>query len=229
MSDTACGAARPKLFGRRKGRPLRRRKSRLMQELLPRFRIELPSCETKLDPFDLFAPRPQSVTLEIGFGGGEHIAALAKEDPEGAFIGCEPFVNGVASLLQHIDDNRLANIRIYPGDARLLLDRFTDGCLSRCFALFPDPWPKNRHAERRLISPKNLPRLERVLAPTATLTTATDDPTLADWIDDVLRKSENLILECRSETPPEGWFPTRYEQKGLKAGRKPIYYVCRRR
>lgn len=219
----------PKLFGRRKGRPLRARKSVLMRELLPHLQIELPHDGAKLDPVALFAHTPHALTLEIGFGGGEHLAALAKNDPPGGFIGCEPFVNGVASMLQHVENDRLANIRIYPGDARMVLDRLPDACLSHCFLLFPDPWPKARHAERRFIGPENLSRLARTLAPGATLVTATDDLKLAAWTDEMLGKAGPIVLEYRSETPPAGWFPTRYEQKGLQAGRKPVYYVCRRR
>ncbi|MER2519335.1 MAG: tRNA (guanine(46)-N(7))-methyltransferase TrmB [Bdellovibrionales bacterium] len=220
---------RPKLFGRRKGRPLRARKSALMQEFLPRVRIDLPPGDSMLDPIGLFARAPHKLTLEIGFGGGEHLAALAKDDPTGGLIGCEPFVNGIASMLQHIDDGRIENIRVYPGDARLLLDRLPDACLSQCFVLFPDPWPKARHAERRFIGPENLARLARTLAPGATLTTATDDAKLIVWTDEMLKNSETVVLEYRAETPPAGWIPTRYEQKGLQAGRKPVYYVCRKR
>lgn len=221
-------SSRPKLFGRRKGRPLRARKSLLMQDLLPRLQIELPRDSSKLDPAALFSSAPKALTLEIGFGGGEHLAAIAQNDPLGGFIGCEPFVNGIASLLQHIETNSLSNIRIYPGDARLLLDSLPEACLSQCFLLFPDPWPKARHAERRFIGPENLPRLARALAPGAMLTTATDDPKLAAWTDEMLAKPGSIVLEYRAETPPAGWFPTRYEQKGLQAGRKPVYYVCRK-
>lgn len=228
MNGIEIGASRLKLFGRRKGRPLRARKSHLMQELLPRLQIDLPDGDAGLNVAALFMHDTSGLTLEIGFGGGEHLATLAKQEPQGSFIGCEPFVNGVASMLQHIDDEAIANIRIYPGDARLLIDRLPDASVTRCYLLFPDPWPKARHAERRFICAENLRRFDRVIAPGGTLTTATDDAKLAAWTDDILRKSETLVLEYRSETPPAGWIPTRYEQKGLQAGRKPVYCVCRK-
>jgi tRNA (guanine-N7-)-methyltransferase len=248
-----------RLYGRRKGRPLRARKSMLMQDLLPKLQIELPSPPPLeggvrgggampsfsfglrdapppilprkgggtrlglLDPRSLFSPEVQSIWLEIGFGGGEHLAVQAEKYPNDGFIGCEPFVNGIASLLDHIDRKQLKNIRIYPGDARLLLDTLPDASLARCVLLFPDPWPKARHAERRFIGPENLQRLARVLKEGAELRIATDDEQLKDWMREHLRGAEDFELIGDSTARPADWPPTRYEEKALKAGRKPVY------
>ncbi|MDX2027966.1 MAG: tRNA (guanosine(46)-N7)-methyltransferase TrmB [Alphaproteobacteria bacterium] len=176
----------------------------------------------------LFSFKPAAIWLEIGFGGGEHLAAQAGRNPNTGFIGCEPFLNGIASLLDHIDRKQLNNVRIFPGDARELLDALPDSSIARCFLLFPDPWPKARHAKRRFIGPENMPRLARVLRSCAELRVATDDRQLADWIRDTLKASPDFTKTYDSPHPPKDWVPTRYEQKALKAQRNPAYLsYCR--
>ena len=225
MVETPSSPSR--LYGRRKGRPLRVRKTRLMKELLPQLEITLP--DKKFDPFKLFPHAPKILWLEIGFGGGEHLAALAARHPQHGFIGCEPFVNGVASLLDHLDREGIKNVRMLPNDARLMLDALPDASVERCFVLFADPWPKARHAERRFINPENLQRLARVLAKNAELRLATDDKKLAQWTQDNLAKADDFVQTYNAFTPPADWVPTRYEQKAAKAGRAPVYLIYRRR
>jgi len=199
-----------------------------MDELLPKIHIALPEKDA-LNPHNLFAPNPREIQLEIGFGGGEHLAAQAKLYPSIGFLGAEPFVNGVASLLTHIDQHKLVNIRIFPDDARPLLDALPDASIARCFILFADPWPKARHAERRFIGPENLPRLARVLRPGGELHLATDDAKLALWMREHLEGSTAFIPHLKPSTqPPAGWISTRYEQKAIKSGRKPLYSIYRR-
>ena len=129
------------MHGRRKGRPLRVRKTMLVETLLPQLQIALP-VTGPLRPHALFSHQPQQIWLEIGFGGGEHLAAQAQRHPEIGLIGCEPFMNGIASLLDHIEREQIANIRIHPDDARQVLDHLPEQSLERCFVLFADPWPK---------------------------------------------------------------------------------------
>ncbi|NTU77136.1 MAG: tRNA (guanosine(46)-N7)-methyltransferase TrmB [Alphaproteobacteria bacterium] len=214
----------PRLFGRRKGRPLHTRKSALMQDLLPRLQIVL-SKDKLLNLASLFKGE---VWLEVGFGGGEHLAAQAARNPDIGFIGCEPFINGVAGLLDHIDKQQLTNIRIYPDDARVLLDALPDESLGKCFVLYPDPWPKKRHAERRFIGLENLDRLARVMKTNAELWMATDVAALADWMRE--KTEEHKAFTCLHDglASPPGWVPTRYEEKGLKAGRQPVYLGFKR-
>ncbi len=195
---------------------------------MPVLQIVLPDKKTKLDPKTLFAHQPQSVWLEIGFGGGEHLAAQAERNPQVGFIGCEPFVNGVANLLGHIDAQKLTNIRIHPDDAREILDAMPDACIDRCFVLFADPWPKARHKTRRFIGPENLPRLARVLKSGTELRLATDDKQLAEWMKDCLFLSDDFTLVQHTLLPPEDWVETRYEQKAISAGRAPVYMSYRR-
>jgi tRNA (guanine-N7-)-methyltransferase len=215
------------LYGRRKGRPLRVNKTRLMKELLPQVEIKLP--DKRIDLAELFNFKPSEVWLEIGFGGGEHLAAQAKNHPDIGFIGCEPFLNGVASLLEHIENNELKNIRVFPNDARVLMDTFPDASIARCFVLFADPWPKSRHAERRFIGPENMPRLARILKKSAELRLATDDKNLAEWMYECMNSAADFEETYHASTPPADWVPTRYEQKAIKAGRAPKYFSYRKR
>ncbi len=208
---------KPKLFGRRKGRPLSARRQRLMDELLPKVEVKSSSIEGR------------RTWLEIGFGGGEHLAAQAAAHPDVLFLGCEPFINGVASLLVHIEDGKLENVRIHPGDARILLDALPDACLEKCFVLFADPWPKKRHHERRFIGPENLPRLARVLKPGGELILATDVPPLAAWMREHTGAHPSFECLYDSSAPPAGWVQTRYEQKARAAGRGAEYMAFRRR
>ena len=217
-------------YGRRQGRKLRPGRQRLMDELLPRLGIALPEpggTLDRIDPWALFPSRPQALWLEIGFGGGEHLAAQAARHPEIGFIGSEVFVNGIATLLAGIERDRLANIRIWPEDARFLLDALPDACLGRVFLLFPDPWPKRRHAERRFIGPDNLARLARVLVPGGELRVASDDAGYVAWALRHLRRHPDFHWVAQRpddwRRPPADWVPTRYESKALAEGRKPAY------
>jgi tRNA (guanine-N7-)-methyltransferase len=218
------------LYGRRKGRRLRVQKSALMETLLPR--LEIAHGAESLDLTALF-PGKKEIWLEVGFGGGEHLAHYAKENPDIGFIGCEPFVNGVASLLEHIDREKLENIRIYADDARDILDRLPDAGISRCFVMFADPWPKKRHADRRFIGPLNLPKLLRILKPGAELRFASDDPVLKAWMLEHARSFAGLRAMAGTEDgqwpeKPQNWPKTRYEQKGLRLGRIPAYFSFNR-
>jgi tRNA (guanine-N7-)-methyltransferase len=141
-----------RLHGRRKGRPLRARKSLLIKNLLPLLQIVLPD-KRQINPKELFKNNPVAIWLEIGFGNGEHLAAQARNNPGIGFIGCEPFVNGIAGLLGLIDKHKISNIRIFPDNARTLIDAMPDACIDRCLVLFADTWPKVRHAKRRFICP----------------------------------------------------------------------------
>ena len=221
---------RPKFFGRRKGKTLRPGRKALLEELLPRLHIPAPDLKAggTIDPFTLFDERPRAVWLEIGFGGGEHLAAQAEAHPDVGFIGAEAFVNGIASFLRHAEDRGLANVRVFDDDVRLLLPALPEGCLDRAFVLFPDPWPKKRHADRRFIGPDNLDALARLLADGAELRVASDDPVYQTW---VLRHAPiHPAFEWRVNGPddwrarPEDWVPTRYEAKALRQGRTPMYF-----
>jgi tRNA (guanine-N7-)-methyltransferase len=218
-------------YGRRKARPLSERKERLLGELLPTLRLPLDAAPPS--PLTQLFPVPVSeVWLEIGFGSGEHLLWQAARHPHAGFIGCEPFINGLASLLGEIDREGLHNIRIHDGDARDVLAWLPSGSLRRIVILFPDPWPKKRHAKRRLISPDTIGRIVRVLAAGGELRFATDS---SDYAGEALRALlGNAALEWNAECAadwrvrPADWPETRYERKALRAGRKPAYLSFRR-
>lgn len=223
---------RYQLYGRRKAKPLRPRQQKLVDDLLPSLRIDLPP-DGELRPQAIFSCAPDDVWLEIGFGGGEHLAALAAAHPNLAFIGAEAFLNGIAKLLLAISERHLSNIRIFDADARLLLDRLSAAGIGRIYVLYPDPWPKRRHAKRRLLNPATLIQIHRMMKPGAELRLATDSRDYAAWaLAQLLRHGgfEWLAETARDwREPPSGWTVTRYESKALGQGRSPLYLSFRRR
>ena len=221
----------PTLYGRRIDKPLRARPAQLMSQLLPQIATPDPA-DGPVDPAALF-PNAKEVWLEIGFGGGEHLAWQAAQHPQVAMIGAEPFVNGVAKLLTKIDDQGLNNIRVHFGDARPLLEALPDGSLSKLFVLHPDPWPKKRHHKRRMISPWFFAEAARVLRPGGELRVASD---IADYIRWTLMHARRApAFEWTAQraadwkTRPADWPETRYAAKAAREGRAPAFLIFRRR
>jgi len=179
-------------------------------------------------------PGVTELWLEIGFGSGEHALAQIAAHPQAGLIACEVFENGIASLLSRLipegaeEDGPLPhNLRLWDGDARVLLRTLPEACLDRVFLLFPDPWPKSRHARRRFVHPANLALLARVMRPGATWRIASDDPTYQAWVGQVMAAQTTFVADPPAITRPEGWPPTRYEAKALRAGRTPLYWTVR--
>jgi tRNA (guanine-N7-)-methyltransferase len=220
------------LYGRRKAKPLRPRQRKLVEGLLPSLRIDMPP-EGEFQPQAIFSDAPADIWLEIGFGGGEHLAELAAAHPRIGFIGAEPFLNGVAKLLLAIAEKHLSNIRILDSDVRPLLDRLSSASIGRVYVLYPDPWPKRRHAKRRLLVQATVLEMQRVMKPGAELRLATDSPDYAAWaLATLLRHGgfEWLAETARDwREPPSGWTVTRYELKARGQGRNPLYFAFRRR
>jgi len=162
--------------------------------------------------------------FEIGFGGGEHLAHQAELHPDINFIGAEPFLNGVAKLLALIEEKHLTNIRIHDGDARYLLEALPDASLERIFLLYPDPWPKARHAKRRFVSAETLSHFHRLLKPGGLFLFASDIANYVDWT----REHMSVHGGFREEHDPfEDWIQTRYEIKARREGREPAYLTFR--
>lgn len=219
-------AAQLRSYGRRKGRPLSARKERLLTELLPRLRLDLKAPAPR-HLRDLFPVPVGEMWLEIGFGSGEHLLWQAEHHKDSGLIGCEPFINGVASLLGAVDQRGLATIRIHDGDAREVLAWLPNGAISRVFMLFPDPWPKKRQLKRRLLAPETVKELARVLIPGGELRFASDD---ADYAAHALGLiGQSGAFDWLAARPadwrerPADWPETRYERKAVGQGRKPIY------
>lgn len=211
-------------FGRRKGKKLRAGQEELVETLLPALRV-IPGRA----PSELFPRRDEArpTWMEIGFGGGEHLAAQARAHPEVDFIGCEPFVNGMAKLLAVIHEEKLDNIRLWDEDVTDLLPTLPDACLDRVYILYPDPWPKRRQRKRRLVSDGTLRELARIMRPGAELRFASDIDDYVGWVlARVLRSPDFRWLGERPDDwrrPYEGWPGTRYEAKAIREGRVPSY------
>ncbi|MDP9163910.1 MAG: tRNA (guanine(46)-N(7))-methyltransferase TrmB [Pseudomonadota bacterium] len=219
-----------RLYGRSSGHKLRLGQQALMDELLPA--IAVPAAG-EISAQRLFGDE-RTLHFEIGFGGGEHLAHRADLLPDHGFIGCEPFVNGVATALGHIRDRRLANVRLHMGDALEVLQRVPDGALSFLYLLHPDPWPKVRHAKRRMMNDGPLGLIAAKLKAGGEFRLATDHPIYLDWSLMVMQRHEAQFewlaeAPCDFLDPPGGWIETRYGAKSRREGRRPYYFRYRRR
>ncbi len=228
---------KPKFYGRRKGRKIRKAKGTLLENFLPQVKLN------DINP-NMFGTKVDEICLEIGFGDGQHIAGQALKNPNIGFIGAEVFKNGVANLLTLITgikegkelpeefsltEGRVDNIRVFDDDMRLLFSKIPDNFLSKVFVLFPDPWPKKRHAFRRFINQDNLKEISRVLKKDGNLVVATDHKVYKGW---ALRQTlqSNLFTWTATKSDdwrkePEGWVKTKYQAKAIREGRKPIFLI----
>lgn len=230
LPKTLDGAPRA-FFGRRSGKTLHEGQRALYDTLLPKLTIA--DEEGAVDPAELF-PGGQSFVLEIGYGGGEHLARQARAHPETGFIGCEVFSGGIAKLLQAVERDGLTNIKLFTDDALKLLLRLPDAAFEAVYLLYPDPWPKTRHHKRRFVSPATLAELARVIRPGGIFYFATDIEDYANWtLAHVLRQPAFRFAPASPggwHQPYPGWQPTRYEQKARREGRlKSFYFVFERR
>ena len=237
---------KPKFFGRRKGRTIHKAKSFLLEKFLPR--VLLKSAEN-IELSKCFATPKAKYCLEIGFGDGEHLAGIAKSQPQNGFIGVEVFKNGVANLLSlltglkeggeedlsgdiHIEDGRTDNIRVFDDDVRLLFSSLPSASFDKIFLLFPDPWPKTRHANRRFVNPDNLKELARLLKKGGILQIATDHPVYKKWTLDVMHQNKDFrwTAKCSDDwrNPPSDWFETKYQRKAIREGRRPVFFEFER-
>ena len=224
-------STRIRFYGRRKGRSLRQGMQALLTDMLPNLRFD--ATRPPATQFGQTTSLQADLVLEIGFGGGEHLAGLAEANPAVNFIGAEPFVNGVASLLRHIQIRQLKNIRIWDDDVRLILPALSDASLSQVFILFPDPWPKKRHAARRILQPQMMDVLAQLIRPGGKLVLASDDPTAKGWL---LQTAISHPQFCWTACCPADWSrrplhlpATRYMVKAEKASRRPSWFVFDRR
>jgi len=212
-----------KFYGRKKGVRLSQRQSLLVDELLPTIRLDL---NNPVPGFD------RENWLEIGFGGGEHLARQAANNRQINFIGAEPFINGIAKLLVEIDENDLANIAIHDGDARVLLPKIPDQSLSRIFLLYPDPWHKQRHQKRRFVNKTSIAHFHRMLKPGGVFRFASDIEDYVRWTVLNIKNHGGFSHQGTSidqwRQAPADWHQTRYERKAIREGRTPAYITFTR-
>lgn len=223
---TVDGEARA-FFGRRAGKGLKTLQKDLFDNLLPEIEVTLPEGGT-IDPNTLFPAPPENIIMEIGYGGGEHLARKAKERPETGFIGCEVFSGGIGKMLEKIDAETLQNVCLFTDDALRLLDHLPDASLDGVYLLYPDPWPKTRHHKRRFVSPLTLAALARTIKPGGFFAFATDIEDYANWtLAHILRTPEfsfPMMAPGAWHQPYPGWQATRYEQKAKREGRLESFY-----
>ncbi len=237
---------KPKFFGRRKGRTIRKTKNFLLENFLPRIRL---SAGKKIDLPACFPEPKQKFCLEIGFGDGEHLAAIAQDCPQNGFIGVEVYQNGVANLLNlltgikegdecgNADDisllpDRTDNIRVFDDDVRLLFASLPSASFDKVYLLFPDPWPKKKHASRRFVNPENLQELARLIKKGGILQIATDHAVYKRWVMEQMRNNKDFVwtAKCSDDwrNPPADWHETKYQRKAIREGRKPVFFEYKR-
>ncbi|ENQ70004.1 tRNA (guanine-N(7)-)-methyltransferase [Brucella melitensis CNGB 1076] len=219
-------------FGRRHGKPLRPHQSNLFEDLLPRLKLDL-ATPAPQDLRSLFEAPVETVRMEIGFGGGEHLHHESGRYPQPGFIGVEPFINGMAKMLAALDQAPRPNLRLYDEDATAVLDWLPDASLAGIDLFYPDPWHKRRHWKRRFVSDANLDRFARVLKPGAKFRFASDIEHYVNWTLQHCRR--HAAFDWQAESPAdwndayEGWPGTRYEAKAFREGRRAAYLTFIRR
>lgn len=230
---------KPHFYGRRKGRVIRKAKTALLDSFLPVVRI---NEETVFDKETLFSTPVNEICLEIGFGNGEHLAGQAKNNPQTGYIGAEVFQNGVANLLSlitgikvtadlpekiELEAGRVDNVRVFDDDIRLLFNRLPDSFLDKIYLLFPDPWPKTRHANRRFVNPDNLQQLARVLKKGGILRIATDHKIYKTWTLHQMHNCSDFrwTASCGNDWKhePADWVQTKYQRKAIREGRRAVF------
>jgi tRNA (guanine-N7-)-methyltransferase len=213
-----------RLYGRRQGHKLRAGQAALVDALLPR--VAVPDLGS-IDAPTLFGDE-RPLELEIGFGSGEHLAAQAEANPDIGFIGCEPFLNGVVGALGHLQARQINNVRLHMGDALTVLERLPNASLERVYLLHPDPWPKARHAKRRMVNPGPLDLIAAKLELGGEFRLGTDDPTYCRWAMMVMNTRPDFAWMAKSAsdflTRPTDWSETRYERKARRRGHEVWYF-----
>ncbi|MBF0624416.1 MAG: tRNA (guanosine(46)-N7)-methyltransferase TrmB [Magnetococcales bacterium] len=214
-----------KTFGRKKGY-LRPGETLWLEETL--FRYELPPTADRAALAACWRRPPARLWLEVGFGNGDCLAHLAARHPGDGFIGVEVFLEGIAALVKKVERAGCDNVRVVRGHVHpVLRDRLPEGVLDRVIINFPDPWPKARHHKRRLIQTPFLDLLATRMVPGGELTLATDWVEYADWMAEVL--GAHPAFQGGAAPEPAEWVVTRFQEKGLRAGRPPRHFSFRRR
>ena len=230
----------PKFFGRRKGRVVRKAKQFLLDNMLPQMRV---TPETVFDAERLFGEAKQEICLEIGFGDGQHLYGQALKNPQNGYVGVEVFQNGVANLLtlisglkegdnlpENVDvhDYAVQNVRVFDDDVRLLFKALPDDFFDKIYLLFPDPWPKKKHAGRRFVNPDNLKEIKRILKSGGIFRIATDHPVYKRHVLRTMHQNADFVwtAKCGDDwrKEPVDWVRTKYQQKAIREGRRPVFF-----
>ena len=231
FSDATDAPTRGSFFGRRTGHKLRAHQADLIEHLLPRLALDI-GRPTPPDLASLFGPRADDLRLEIGFGGGEHLIAEARAFPRVGFIGCEPYVNGMAKVLTQIEAHSVRNIRLFAGDAALLLAWVPAQSLARIDLIHPDPWPKRRHWKRRFVQDATIAAMARALKPGGEFRFVSDIDDYAAWTLLHLANSSDFVWTAERVSdwrqPWGDYTMTRYGAKAEREGRSATYLRFRK-
>jgi len=229
--DGVTAHAAGSFFGRRKGHKLRVHQADLIAHSLPRLSLDTLTA-TPPDLAALFGRPVDDVRLEIGFGGGEHLIAEALASPDIGFIGCEPYVNGMAKILARIEAHDIGNIRLHAGDAAELFDWMPSHSLARVDLIHPDPWPKRRHWKRRFVQDTTVAALARIIKPHGEFRFVSDIDDYCAWTLAHLARAPDFIWTaeraCDWRLPWADYTMTRYGAKAAREGRVAAYLRFRR-
>ncbi|HEX3114199.1 MAG TPA: tRNA (guanine(46)-N(7))-methyltransferase TrmB [Bradyrhizobium sp.] len=224
--DGVATYPRGSFFGRRKGHKLRSHQADLIEHLLPRLALDIGQPGPS-DLAGLFDPPAGDVRLEIGFGGGEHLTAEARALPDTGFIGCEPYVNGMAKILTKIEAHNIGNVRLFAGDAAELLAWAPPRSLGRIDLIHPDPWPKRRHWKRRFVQDATVAAMARVLKPGGEFRFVSDIDDYCAWTLAHLARSSDFVWTAERASdwklPWADYTMTRYGAKAEREGRQAAY------
>ena len=218
-----------RVYGRRQGRPLNQSRKDVIETLLPQLAIneEFLTEDGRLAPSSLFKTDYKECWFEIGFGAGEHLAELMRRHPDYAWLGAEPYINGMAAFLKDITDDPHNHVRVLMDDAMMLANSLEDACLDGMYILNPDPWHKTRHHKRRIVNRANLDCFARILKPGGQLILSTDVPYLADWMITEVTLHGGFEWTANSandwRTAPKDWIHTAYEGKHAKGADQMVY------
>jgi tRNA (guanine-N7-)-methyltransferase len=230
-NDGEPAHAQGSFFGRRKGHRLRSHQADLIEHLLPHLALDIEK-PVPANLADLFEAPLDEIRLEIGFGGGEHLIAEARAYPNVGFIGCEPYVNGMAKILTRIEANNIGNIRLFAGDAAELLAWTPPRSMVRIDLIHPDPWPKRRHWKRRFVQDKTVATMARVLKPNGEFRFVSDIDDYCAWTLAHLARSPDFVWTAERAAdwrlPWPDYTMTRYGRKAEREGRKAAYLRFRR-
>ena len=229
--NDAANQAQRAFFGRRKGHRLRAHQADLIADLLPKLALDI-SGPRPDRLTDLFGAPVDTVRLEIGFGGGEHLIAEARAFPDIGFIGCEPYVNGMAKILSLIEANDVKNIRLFAGDAAELLAWVPAGSLTRIDLIHPDPWPKRRHWKRRFVQDTTIAAMSRALKPKGEFRFVSDIADYCAWTLWHFMRARDFVWTAERapdwRVPWRDYTMTRYGRKAEREGRTAAYLIFRK-
>ena len=209
-----------RLFGRTRGRSKKRINLKSYYELVNKYKFQ--KCNAKLD-----------YILDIGTGYGETSIFLAKKFSDQVVISCEKYIDGNIILLKNIENNKISNIRLHNGNVHDVLERIDKQYFKLVWIFFPDPWPKNKHAKRRLITSDFLIKLHKILKENSEIHIATDSTIYVRFILNSIFNCKDYFLwlnQSDMNLQIKDYFnvETKYYKKAIKSQRNPSLFILKK-